>query len=215
MTPIGETDDLIRSLADEAGTRRPRAAFWLERRLVLAAVLALAIGAGLAILLFGSAASLATTVPSAPFLHKIACALALAGGGFLIVRNLARPDGSGRPLAAVLPGIALLALGGALDDSGLPVTGQSGQSVPICVGAIVLLSLPALAIIVGVLRTGAPTRPTAAGSAAGLFAGAIGAAAYAVACKNDGGLFVAIWYSAAILIVTGLGAVIGRRALAW
>jgi len=58
-------------------------------------------------------------------------------------------------------------------------------------------------------------RPIVAGLAAGLFAGALGAAAYAPACKNDGGLFVAIWYSAAILIVAALGAAIGRRALAW
>jgi hypothetical protein len=70
-------------------------------------------------------------------------------------------------------------------------------------------------MIIGALRTGASTRPTIAGATAGLLAGALGAAAYALACKNDGGLFVAIWYSASILIVAGLGAVFGRRALAW
>jgi hypothetical protein len=79
----------------------------------------------------------------------------------------------------------------------------------------VLLSLPALALILGVLRTGAPTRPSVTGTAAGVMSGALGAAAYAVACKNDGGLFVAIWYSTAIVIVGALGAVIGRRVLSW
>jgi hypothetical protein len=149
------------------------------------------------------------------FWHKAACTLALAAGGFLLVRSLARPDGSGWPGAALLPGAVLLSLGGITDQSGFPLMGQSGQSVPICVGAIVLLSLPALVLILGVLRTGAPTRPAVAGTAAGLMSGALGAAAYVIACKNDGGLFVAIWYSTAIVIAAALGAVIGRRVLSW
>jgi hypothetical protein len=215
MTSSDKTDNLIRSLAIEAGLGRPHAALWLERRLVLAAVLALVIGSGLAILLFGSAPALATAVPSAPFRHKVECALALVAGSFLLVRGLARPGGSAWPIAALLPGAALLAFGGVTDRSGFPIMGQSDHSVPICLSAIVLLSLPALALILGVLRTGAPTQPTAAGTAAGLMSGALGAAAYAVACKNDGGLFIAIWYSAAIVIVAALGTVIGRRVLLW
>jgi hypothetical protein len=43
----------------------------------------------------------------------------------------------------------------------------------------------------------------------------LGAAAYSLGCLSDAGLFVAIWYPAAILIMTGLGAAIGRRVLAW
>jgi hypothetical protein len=215
MTLTRNTDDLIRSLALEAGHERPHADMWLERRLALAAVLALVIGSSLALLLFGSAPALATAVPSAPFWHKVECALAVAAGSFLLVCSLARPGGSGWPVAALLPGAALLAFGGVTDQSDFPIMGQSDQSVPICLSAIVLLSLPALALILGVLRTGAPTQPTVAGTAAGLMSGALGAAAYAVACKNDGGLFVAIWYSTAIVIVGVLGAVIGRRVLLW
>jgi hypothetical protein len=215
MTVTRSTDDLIRGLAAEAGVGRPRSAMWRERRLALAAVLALVIGTGLAILLFGIAPALAAAAPGAPFWHKVECALALAVGGFLLVRSLARPDGAVWPAAALLPGAALLALGGITDQSGFPVMGQSGQSVPVCVGAIVLLSLPALALILAVLRTGAPTRMLMAGTAAGVMSGALGAAAYAVSCKNDGGLFVAIWYSAAIVIAGGLGTVVGRRVLSW
>jgi hypothetical protein len=215
MTSSNKTDELIRSLAMEAGLGGPHAPLWLERRLALAAVLALAIGLGLAILLFGAAPALATALPGAPFWHKVECALAVTAGSFLIVRGLARPNGSGWPVAALLPGAALLAFGGITDQSGFPIMGQSDRSVPICLGAIVLLSLPALALILRVLRTGAPTRPTAAGIAAGLMSGALGAAAYTVACKNDGGLFVAIWYSTAIVIVGALGAVLGRRVLLW
>jgi hypothetical protein len=78
-----------------------------------------------------------------------------------------------------------------------------------------VVSLPALAVILGVLRSRAPTRLVVAGATAGLLSGAVGATAYTLACKNDGALFVAVWNSAAILMMTGLGAAIGRRALAW
>jgi hypothetical protein len=215
MTSSDKTDELIRSLAMEAGLGGPHAARWLERRLALAAALALAIGSSLAILLFGAAPALAAAVPGAPFWHKVECALAVTAGSFVIVRSLARPSGSGWPVAALLPGVALLVFGGITDRSGFPIMGQSDQSVPICLSAIVLLSLPAFALILTVLRTGAPTRLTAAGTAAGLMSGALGAAAYSVACKNDGGLFVAVWYSTAIVIVGALGAVLGRRVLSW
>jgi hypothetical protein len=57
--------------------------------------------------------------------------------------------------------------------------------------------------------------PVRAGLAAGFLAGTIGGAAYAFACRNDGALFVAVWYGLAILIVSTLGALIGRRVLAW
>jgi hypothetical protein len=70
-------------------------------------------------------------------------------------------------------------------------------------------------MILSVLRTGAPTHLEFAGAAAGLLSGALGAAAYTLACTNDGRPFVAIWYTLAILIMTSLGAIIGRRALAW
>jgi hypothetical protein len=220
MIPIGntatsKTDELIRSMAMEAGLGRAHAGMWFERRLALAAAAALVIGAGLAILLFGIAPALAAAPPGALFWHKAVCGLSLAAGSFLLVRSLARPDGSGWPAAALLPGAALLAFGGVTDQSGFPVMGQSDQSVPVCLGAIVLLSLPGLALILGVLRTGAPTRPALAGTAAGLMSGALGAAAYAVSCKNDGGQFVAIWYSAAIVIAGVVGTVAGRRVLMW
>lgn len=215
MSPAHETDRLIRNLARKAGTERGHPAFSFERTLLLVATLSLAVAVAMVFLLFGISADLTATMQSAAFHHKVASTLTLAGGGFILARDAARPDGPGLTLVALLPGVVLLALGAATDGSGLSVMGRSGVSVPACVGAIVVLSLPALAMTIGVLRMGASTRPTIAGATAGLLAGALGAAAYALACKNDGGLFVAIWYSAGILSVVGLGAVFGRRALAW
>jgi hypothetical protein len=62
---------------------------------------------------------------------------------------------------------------------------------------------------------GAPTRPVLAGAIAGMLSGALGAGAFALACTDDGGLFAALWYPLAILVMAALGAVIGCRILAW
>ncbi len=72
-----------------------------------------------------------------------------------------------------------------------------------------------MAAILIAMRSGTPTRLAGAGAVAGLLAGAIGALAYTVACLNDGATFVALWYSAAIAVVTIGGALIGPRVLAW
>jgi hypothetical protein len=215
MSPTSETDRLIQNLARDAGTERNHTGFFLERRLLLVVALALAVAVAMVFVLFGVSPNLMATVSSAPFQHKVTSTLALACGGFVLVRDTARPGAKLLRVVTLVPGIVLLAVGGATDGSGLSVLGQSGISVPVCLGAIIAVSLPALALIIGALRMGASTRPTFAGAAAGVLAGALGAAAYALACKNDGGLFIAIWYSAAILIVALLGAVSGRRALAW
>jgi hypothetical protein len=87
--------------------------------------------------------------------------------------------------------------------------------VPSCVLTIVAVSLPALLLLFVVVRTGASTQPVLAGTVTGLLAGALGALAYTIGCRNDGGLFVMIWYPLAIAIVAGIGAASGRRALAW
>jgi hypothetical protein len=150
---------------------------------------------------------------SLPF--KLASTILLACGGFIVTKRAMQPDAPALHLAALLPGVLLLAAGAAMDQSGLSILGASRISVPACVGAILMLSMPAFILVLGTLRTGAPIRPNIAGAAAGFLSGALGAAAYAFACKNDGELFVAVWYGAAILMMTGLGAVIGRRALAW
>jgi hypothetical protein len=51
--------------------------------------------------------------------------------------------------------------------------------------------------------------------AAGLLAGGMGAALYAMHCPDDSPLFVATWYGLAIAVVATLGAVLGSRVLRW
>ena len=84
-----------------------------------------------------------------------------------------------------------------------------------CVSLIPLISAPVLAAVLLALLRGAPDSPTLAGAAAGLLAGGVGAALYALHCIDDSPFFVLAWYGAAVALVTAAGAFIGRRVLAW
>lgn len=234
MSSPSDTATVIRRMAREAGAGTGHAGksspegtdttegaagpgdMRLETALLLAALAALGVAVALVFLAYGIQPDLRATVSGDPFRHKLASMLTLAGGGILLVASTGRPGASRLWGTALLPGIAILAYGAVADQSGYPFLGRSGVSVPSCLGIIILLSIPALAFIMTVLRTtGVVTRPALAGAVAGILAGALGAAAYAIACRNDGGLFVAVWYSAAMVAVAVIGALAGRRWLAW
>lgn len=215
MTHSHDTDTIIRKLAADAGRGERTTARSFEAGLLLTVAAGLACAVALVFFWFGVQPSLPETIRSAPFHHKVTAMLLLAAGGMVLVRHLGRPGSSPKAALALLPGLAILVVGALADQSGFPMLGRTSISVPSCVLAIVLLSVPALAMILGILRTGVTTRPTLAGGAAGLLAGGLGAAAYALACKNDGGGFVLVWYSVSLIIVGMAGAVTGRRVLAW
>jgi hypothetical protein len=210
-----ETDNLIQTLARQAGAERDRTTFAFDRTFLITTALALAVSVAMVLILVGLRPDLLAVGRRTPFAFKIASTLSLACGGFFLARRSVRPGSAGLSLLALLPGVLLLAFRGVTDRSGLPVMGHSDVSAAVCVGTILMVSMPALWLILRALRTGAATRPGIAGALAGLLSGALGAAAYALGCTSDAGLFVAIWYSAAILMMTGLGAAIGRRVLAW
>jgi hypothetical protein len=210
-----ETKSLIQDLARQAGSRHHLNAISFDGLLLAAVGLSLAVAAATVVVLIGVRPDFWGMIQRAPFHYKIVVTLSMVCAGVVFARRVFQPDRTGVPLIALLPALLLLALGASTDTSGLQVTGNSGISVPACLGTILMVSLPALAVILGVLRSRAPTRLAVAGATAGLLSGAIGATAYTLVCKNDGELFVAVWYSVAVLIMTGLGAAVGRRALAW
>jgi hypothetical protein len=90
-----------------------------------------------------------------------------------------------------------------------------GHSAARCPWAILALSIPALAGLVWALRGLAPTRLRLAGVCAGLLAGTIGAAGYALSCSEESAAFVAVWYSLGIALCGLLGGALGSRLLRW
>lgn len=213
-TQARKTSQLVRELAREAGVR-PRARLPFGWALAMGAVLSFMAALSVVASVFGARADLSGLPASGIFQFKVAAMGLLACGALVLVRVAGTPGARLRPWLAVLPVAVLLLVGAWVDGTGFPITGARSVSIPVCLGAIVLAAVPGLAIMLAVLRRGIPTHLASAGAVAGLLSGALGALAYTIACVNDGALFVAIWYSAAILATAVAGAVLGPRVLAW
>jgi hypothetical protein len=210
-----KTEALIDLLARGAGPA-PRAI--VARRLAPVALGGLLLAALLALALIGPipGAMYATPVPWVKLAYAGALALAAASLTARLARPVARLGGPLRVLALVVG--AMFALGALAwwsvpaDERAAALLGHSWQSCP---WNVLALSLPALAGALWALRGLAPTRPRAAGLAAGLLAGAVGACGYALACEEVSLAFVALWYSLGIGLSGLLGAALGPRWLRW
>jgi len=209
------TDELIGLLARGAGAA-PRGV--VGRRLGAAVALGLPAGVAIAFgwLGFIPAESYAFAAPW----FKLVYAGALATAAAWLTSRLARP-GARTEAAAAATGLVVLAAAmvGLVAWQSTPpevrMAGLLGHSWKACPWFVLVISLPALAAVLWALRGLAPTRLRAAGFAAGLLAGAIGAGAYALACTELAMSFVAAWYTQGMLMAGALGALLGPRVLRW
>lgn len=209
------TDALIDILARDAGPA-PRAL--AARRLALAALAGLLASATIAVAVLGAipASLFASHVPWS----KIAYAGALALAAGWLAARLSRPAAPvERPRDATSAVVlAMAAIGAAslwAEPPGMRLAVLLGGSWSTCPWSVLALSLPALAATLHAMRGLAPTRPRAAGAAAGLLAGSIGAVGYALHCPEAALAFVATWYTAGIAFAGALGAALGPRVLRW
>ena len=90
-----------------------------------------------------------------------------------------------------------------------------GKSLPQCFLGIGMIASATLGISLYLLRYGAVTRPVLSGFLAGVLAGSLGAFLYAFLCMEDSPLFYGIWYSLAVVLIVGFGAVLGHKTLRW
>lgn len=210
-----KTDTLIDMLARDAGPA-PHAV--VARRLSPAAAAGLMASTLAAIGVVGliPTALFATAVPWV----KMAYAGTLAINAGWLTARLSRPAVSiARPQRALLAVVFSMAIIGGVSLISLPEGARAaallGHSWSSCPWSVLLLSLPALAAALWAVRGLAPTRPRAAGFAAGLFAGSLGAFGYSLACPEASPAFVAVWYSLGILLTAAIGAALGPRVLRW
>lgn len=210
-----KTETLIDMLARDAGPA-PRAL--AARRLSPAALLGLVVSAVIAMASFGAipAQMFATAVPWTKMGY--AGALALAAGW--LTARLSRPAAPvvqpQRATALVL--LAMAGIGGVslwLAPAGARMDALLGHSWATCPWSVLILSLPALAATLWAVRGLAPTRPRAAGCAAGLLAGSVGAFGYSLSCPEASPAFVAVWYTLGMVGTAGVGAALGPRVLRW
>lgn len=212
-----KTDDLINALTADNATVAPP----ISRTVLLA----LAVGALLSAAHFFSMLAVrpdfAHAITHDPrFIFKFVFTLAIAIPALLLVMRLARPDGSFfRSVWMLGLPLALLALAVGYEMMTVPAehwkVNAVGSMSMACMTYIPLLAAAPFVAMFYALRDGAPGDPAAAGAAAGLVSGAIGASFYAAHCIDDSPMFLAIWYVIGIGLVTALGAVIGGRLLRW
>ncbi|MBO0733400.1 MAG: DUF1109 family protein [Methylocapsa sp.] len=211
-----KTRELIEALAADNGAR----AISTSRALALASAPGIAIALTLHISVLGLRPQLFSLLGDPRILFKIALTILLALLSFRVVLRVAQPGARVRGpalrlwLVPALLAAAILAELLAVPE-GLWRQKLVGSNALFCLGSIPLLAAAPLAGTLLALRQGAPERPALAGAAAGIFAGAIGAACYATHCPDDSPLFVAAWYSLAIGFVAAAGALAGRRWLRW
>lgn len=210
------TKDVIRALvADQSA---PFVS--IERRCAALILPVFLLTAVLFVLGMGTRADLLAVAAAPRFLFKFLVTLSLAVTALLLLCRLARPGAGNRALAILLlTAPAFLAMGVATELAITPVSAWHaklvGNNSLICLSVVPLLSAPILAATLLAMRHGAPTAPTITGAVAGLLAGGLGAAIYALACTDDSPLFVATWYSITIVLVAAIGAIAGARLLRW
>jgi hypothetical protein len=211
-----QTDDLIARLGDGlAPVRRGAVA-----RTLAIGVAAGAVGTALLMLAtIGMRHDLAAAMAGGAFWMKFSYTLIVAVLGVWIAERAGRPGTSAilPLLLLVLPLAGIVAM--AMMQMSAPDADRHalmmGRSANVCALLIAGLALPLFGGVFWALRQLAPTRLVPAGAAAGLLAGATSATIYAFHCIESAAPFIAIWYTAGILLSTAIGAVLGRWALRW
>ena len=212
------TEDLINALAEDHAVRPQPGS--LRRTFFVAMALGLTIAAIAFALTLGVRPDIALAMQTWRFDFKLVMTVTLAITSARLVWRLSRPAVDPRPAEMALA-IAPLLLLGAVTYELWTVPGPEwlpraiGSNSVACLLSITFLSLAPLGGAFYALRRGAPLRPGFAGAAAGLLASALAAMLYALHCPDDSPLFGAIWYSAAIALVTVVGMIAGRRFLRW
>ncbi|MDP1692475.1 MAG: DUF1109 domain-containing protein [Burkholderiaceae bacterium] len=210
-----KTEQLIEMLARGAGMA-PR--MNAVPRLVPVLAGGALLSAAAALLLLGWVPREMYALP-APWI-KLAYAGLLALAAMWLAVRLSRPvarlAAPARGVALVVLGMAVLALGSlAAAPSGERIDTLLGDSWLRCPVDVFLLSLPTLVGALWVMRGLAPTRLREAGFAAGVLAGAVGAAGYALSCPETSLAFIGVWYTAGVALAGALGAWLGPRVLRW
>ena len=210
-----KTDELIAMLANGAA---PVDADAGVRRLAMALGWGLFGATLLMALLLGVRADLAEALRLPMFWMKLGVPVLAAAAALQLSRRLGLPGtGPGRAplllsvlLLAAWTGAAAVLLGSAPERWAPLVFGATWKTCPF---NIALLSSPVFVAAFWAMRGMAPTRPAQAGGAAGLLAGAAGAAVYALHCPEMTAPFLGIWYVLGMAIPASLGVVLGPRLL--
>ena len=140
--------------------------------------------------------------------------------GWHLLLKHTRPGGENhsRIFLAAVPFAALMALA-AVNLISVPASHwghlMMGERWRECLLSIPIIAVVPFAVITWAVRMAAPTNLLRTGALAGLVAGGISAAAYALHCPDDSLPFVALWFGGTIVLCALAGAALGPRLLHW
>jgi hypothetical protein len=210
-----KTDELINLLSQDSAVR-----FRFGQALALALVAGVLLAGLFFFAAMGFRSDIDAALESIRFVVKLVVTLALFLAASNLMLRIGRPGAQLQRPAILLVLVPLLLVGSvAAELVAVPSARWGAQMIGHnayeCLSLIPLLSIGPLSAFILALRQGAPEHPGRAGAVAGLAAGGIAAAFYASNCTDDSPLFVALWYTLAIGIVTGVGYLAGKRWLTW
>lgn len=154
------------------------------------------------------------------FWAKLLCPIALSGLSLLAASWSAHPGVDIRaPVVAILLGVVtywLFAAAPLIDAPAEQVRAQLwGGTWRECPLYIALIAAPLMVPTMFWLRRFGPVAPRASGALAGLFCGTLAASLYSLHCRESSFVFLGAWYLLGALIPAAIGALMGRRLLAW
>jgi hypothetical protein len=211
-----KTDDLIEALVQDA----PRPQRSTATRVLGATVLGALVAGTLFALSLGVRPDISAAFETWRFVFKLMLSLICVACAWWACLPLARPEVRLTDVAGwIAVPLALLSVAVLYELAAMPPAHwyelAAGRYARTCLSAIPSLSIVPLATLLIALRAGAPRSPARTGAIAGLLAGGLSAALYATHCPDDSPLFVAVWYTLAVGLVTLTGALAGRRVLRW
>lgn len=211
------TDDLVAMLSAnvEAVDRRQ-----MLRPLAGAVAVGAVVVLGAALIVLGGRTDIPSGEAPAFLAAKLIFAAAILVPAFFYLIRLARPGEHWRgwvalvalPFAGIV-GLASISLARAPAPPWQAML-MGGEWLE-CLLSIPIIATVPFALVIWAVRQAAPTDLRRAGALAGLVAGGLSAAGYALHCTADSLPFVAIWYGGTILLCTLAGAVLGPRLLRW
>ena len=212
-----KTDELINALAANV---EPVKGGELRRTLVVALTVGAVVAACLMLGLFG--------VPAGAFRGEylalkgaaLAFTLGLVGAGATFLVECARPGEPGRKPLLAISLLFFAALSATVVAFAVthPTTWGGmvfGPQWAACLICVPLFALAPFASLIWALRKGAPTNLVLTGAIAGLVAGALGAAVFAIHHPAGSIPFILIWYGGPIVLCALVGAILGPRLLRW
>jgi hypothetical protein len=211
------TDSLIERLAARL---EPISRHAVARRLVVPAAAGILVSVILVGSTLGFRPDMSRALGTAMFWTKLGYTLALGALAVWALERLSRPETPARervlwllaPVAFVLLICGVqLALAPGEDRVALVM----GSTAALCPWRILVFSAPPFIALTWAIRGLAPRSIRLAGAILGLCAGALGAAAYALACTEATAPFLATWYSLGIVGVAVVGSLTAPWSLRW